>query len=1413
MNLLKEELLEKYKILKAEMKKRNLRINSDTDLDRALFRKAMYGIDVSSLGDIAIVPDYISIAGSLVKSPKTAKDVDVVIREDEDNRDEGMELKLARLIQKHIHKDCHFIYAPKGPHSDYLPLFDLVLRAKDETKRVKVKEDYGKVDEIEKGIRPAFGSPGGKRYLAKTIVSYIPEHKVYVEPFVGGGAIFFAKEPSEVEIINDLDPEIAFAYRFIKNLTDEKLSQLRRKDWTLTESKFARLKESKPINEIDKFYRFIMLKWGSFSSRGDKVNPLRLNQKWDGVNRLISLKNRLSKVIIYNRDYKKLKDYDDKNTFYYLAPPYPNTANFEDLQIDVEELNQFVKSLKGRFILSLPDTEEIRKTFADFEIKRVKTGKLIDEFNPKLTRVELLISNFPLKKQNIYLAKSEKDYFEGLDEWKADFMADYLEMSKNIKGKKILSLGCGTGRVEKALECSGYEVEGVDNNDIALAMAKKKRLKVKKVDLEKEALPYENDSFDTVIGLHILEHLKNPEKLIKEAKRVAKERVIFIVPLGERMDITHKQTYKTIDDFRKLFDKAKVKKVENGDNTAIAIVDVSKIEKAKKLTPFTHLSQFPKPTMAGLTEAFSVEQIWDWCKGRLPLIVEPKLNGFRVVISKQGDKYKIITDGMKDRTKYYPSLKDTIEKIPDDFILDCSLGIERDGKPLPRIKLMTLMADKPELQENDVIVCTVFDLPYWKEDIHNKPFSERRKLLEQFFSKYLKGSKNFDITKTVQVKNRSDLEKWFKEFAKLPQSEGIMIKDPKGIWPLDGRWDDVAKLKVEAEIKVIVLERIPNKAGGYNYRCGVLPGDSDFENLTEFRGKKYIDLGKTYNTEIKAEEGDVLTVGVEEIIPKGKILDWLGPRVIDVDKDRKQPYFANQIIGIAERANILQKRVEGNITYKVGDVGRSVLQLHIMGIEEEKIEALKKVSREAVAARYNPTKLKMLLKGAIGEQGAHIDLRMVKKGDDHFEGGEIMIGNLTGLDKLKKLAEGGKLRFGWKVPRKEEPEVETVMGPVSWMEVGKNKIEIMAPGTVGATKNKYGAMLILDEFTWKAIEPQDDHAKKFEFKGNKLIPEGTYLIAYVPITEAGKKGPRVWMISKLKEKVEKLHLEEFRQEGFDEDIKNPAKYLGNQAYSNYGKKGAWKDWTMDDILHYYARIVDALRSIYFPVIPPKIGDKEYKTPYWECYRRARKYMKTKPPNEDKIKEWDKKREEIIKQSDKDIILQAYQEYRLEDLSDEEIIEKIAEEFLPIGFDIGYWKQKVKEVLQSENLLNQNKFEKFVPIFDISKKEDEHIVMGIVYEPNEVDSQGDFTTEEEIRKAAYQFMEEVQKFKINHKGDYVAAKVLESYVAPQDLMIRGQKVKKGSWILTARILDEDIWKRIKAGEITGYSMAGRAAAST
>lgn len=57
---------------------------------------------------------------------------------------------------------------------------------------------------------------GGKQKLASTILKLIPKHKLYCEPFIGGAAIYFAKEPSAVEVINDVNKELVNFYRMVQ---------------------------------------------------------------------------------------------------------------------------------------------------------------------------------------------------------------------------------------------------------------------------------------------------------------------------------------------------------------------------------------------------------------------------------------------------------------------------------------------------------------------------------------------------------------------------------------------------------------------------------------------------------------------------------------------------------------------------------------------------------------------------------------------------------------------------------------------------------------------------------------------------------------------------------------------------------------------------------------------------------------------------------------------------------------------------------------------------------------------------------------------------------------------------------------------------------------------------------------------
>ncbi len=102
----------------------------------------------------------------------------------------------------------------------------------------------------------------------------------------------------------------------------------------------------------------------------------------------------------------------------------------------------------------------------------------------------------------------------------------------------------------------------------------------------------------------------------------------------------------------------------------------------------------------------------------------------------------------------------------------------------------------------------------------------------------------------------------------------------------------------------------------------------------------------------------------------------------------------------------------------------------------------------------------------------------------------------------------------------------------------------------------------------------------------------------------------------------------------------------------------------------------------------------------------------------------------------------------------------------------------------------------------------HYVTGIVYEPMEEDSHGNFMTEEEITKAAYWFAKNGDKVDLQHSFEPLdGATVVENWIAKADFEIDGEAIQKGTWLMTVEVTDESVWKGIEKGDITGFSMGG------
>lgn len=110
---------------------------------------------------------------------------------------------------------------------------------------------------------------------------------------------------------------------------------------------------------------------------------------------------------------------------------------------------------------------------------------------------------------------------------------------------------------------------------------------------------------------------------------------------------------------------------------------------------------------------------------------------------------------------------------------------------------------------------------------------------------------------------------------------------------------------------------------------------------------------------------------------------------------------------------------------------------------------------------------------------------------------------------------------------------------------------------------------------------------------------------------------------------------------------------------------------------------------------------------------------------------------------------------------------------------------------------------------ITKSDEERqLVYGVVLEPEVIDAHYDVVSVDEIESAAHNYLIKSRMVGDQHNKP-AKADIVESYIAPTDLNIGGQHVRKGSWVMVTRIHDQEMWHGIKKGAYTGYSIGGYA----
>ncbi|PRN07365.1 restriction endonuclease subunit M [Pseudomonas sp. LLC-1] len=219
---------------------------------------------------------------------------------------------------------------------------------------------------------------GGKRRLADRLIPLFPPHECYVEVFAGGAALFFMRpQPAPVEVLNDLNGDLVTLYRVVQNHLEEFVRQFK---WALSSRQiFEWQKMTRPetLTDIQRAARFFYLQQHAFGGKdagqtfgtattGPAINLLRIEEN------LSVAWQRLAGTYIENLSWLDCAErYDRAHTFFYMDPPYWQTAGY-GLDFPFKEyecMADFMRSCKGRVMVSINDHPGIRRAFEGFHFE------------------------------------------------------------------------------------------------------------------------------------------------------------------------------------------------------------------------------------------------------------------------------------------------------------------------------------------------------------------------------------------------------------------------------------------------------------------------------------------------------------------------------------------------------------------------------------------------------------------------------------------------------------------------------------------------------------------------------------------------------------------------------------------------------------------------------------------------------------------------------------------------------------------------------------------------------------------------------------------------------------------------------------------------------------------------------------
>jgi len=275
--------------------------------------------------------------------------------------------------------------------------------------------------------RPVLRYHGGKWRLAPWIIANMPEHRVYIEPFGGGGSVLIRKPRSHTEIYNDLDGEVCNVFRVLRDSAQstelERLMQLT----PYAREEFDLAFERCPEDPIEQARRSIFRAFASVGSDGftrpnrtgfrsySKDIGAQLALQWKRLpNQVSAWVERLRGVLIENRPAEKVIEvFDNPRCLIYADPPYVTcTRNsvrnggkayrHEMTDEDHCRLAELLHNVEGMVMLSGYDCELYRRLYGDWQMitkehiaDRAKITTECLWFSPNVEPIQMILRHSP----------------------------------------------------------------------------------------------------------------------------------------------------------------------------------------------------------------------------------------------------------------------------------------------------------------------------------------------------------------------------------------------------------------------------------------------------------------------------------------------------------------------------------------------------------------------------------------------------------------------------------------------------------------------------------------------------------------------------------------------------------------------------------------------------------------------------------------------------------------------------------------------------------------------------------------------------------------------------------------------------------------------------------------------------------